>query len=43
MSTASEATPQQVRETPVKTEPASLSRRATNPTRVFGGFARLGG
>jgi hypothetical protein len=35
MSTASGATPQQIRETLVKTEQAPLSRRAFNPTRVF--------
>ena len=35
MSTANEATPQPVRETPVKTKPAVPSRGAVNPTRVF--------
>ena len=35
MSTASESTSQELRETPVKTEQAPLSRRAANPTRVF--------
>ncbi len=35
MSTARETAPQQARETPVKTEQASLSQEAFNPTRVF--------
>ena len=35
MSTAGETTPQQIRETSVKTEQAPLSRRTVNPTRVF--------
>ena len=35
MSTGSESTSQKLRETPVKTEQAPLSRRAANPTRVF--------
>ena len=35
MSIPNEATAPQIRESPVRTEPASLSRRALNPTRVF--------
>lgn len=35
MNTASEATTESLRETPARTQPAKVPRRATNPTRVF--------